>query len=367
MKRTNSILVLCPYPRGEAAGQRLKYEQYFTSWEREGFTIKVSEYMDHDLWEVLYERGHFFRKLLGIIKGHLRRLRDLFLIKRFDIVYIFQWTTPFGIGFYDFLVRALSKRIIFDVEDFVVLQKTTKDNPNPILRFIRSKKKTTYLIRNSDYVISSSPSLNKFCQEFNKNNLSSFISSSVDTDRFVPSCNYQNDHKIVIGWTGTFGSKLYLDQLREVFFELDKVCDFKLKFITNFDYKIPGLDLEVIRWNKKNEVRDLQSLDIGVYPLEDSQWVKGKSGLKAIQYMAFGIPTVASDLGINSEIISHEKNGLLVKNDRDWFEALKKLVEEPELRRSLGLAARKTAVEKYSLTAIESKYLDILKQTNSSD
>ena len=154
-----------------------------------------------------------------------------------------------------------------------------------------------------------------------------------------------------------------MDKLRDVFFELDKVCDFKLKFITNFDYEISGLDIEVIRWNKKNEVRDLQSLDIGVYPLEDSQWVKGKSGLKAIQYMAFGIPTVASDLGINSEIISHGKNGLLVKNDKDWFEALKKLVEEPELRKTLGLAARKKAVEKYSLSAIESEYLDILKST----
>lgn len=317
--------------------------------------------MDHDLWEVVYEKGYFFRKLLGIAKGHLRRFRDLFQVRRFDIVYIFQWTTPFGIGFYDFLIRTLSKKIIFDVEDFVALEKANGDNPNPILRFIRSKTKTMYLIKNSDYVISSSPSLNKFCKEFNKNNLSSFISSSVDTDRFIPANNYQNDHKMVIGWTGTFGSKPYLDQLREVFLQLHKVCDFKLKFITNFDYEIAGLDIEVIRWNKKNEVRDLQSLDIGVYPLEDSQWVKGKSGLKAIQYMAFGIPTVASDLGINSEIISHEKNGLLVKNDEDWFEALKKLVEEPEVRKTLGLAARKTAVEKYSLSAIESKYLDILK------
>jgi len=363
VKRTDNILVLCPYPKGEAAGQRLKYEQYFPSWEKEGFNVEVSEYMDKDLWEIVYEKGYFYRKLLGIVKGHLRRFRDLFLIRKFNIVYIFQWTTPFGIGLYDFLIRALSKKIIFDVEDFVVLQNTIEENPNPILRFIRSKKKTMYLIKNSDYVISSSPSLNTFCKNFNKNNLSSFISSSVDTDRFIPSNNYKNDHKVTIGWTGTFGSKSYLDKLRDVFFELDKVCDFKLKFITNFDYKISGLDIEVIKWNKKNEVRDLQSLDIGVYPLEDSQWVKGKSGLKAIQYMAFGIPTVASDLGINSEIISHGKNGLLVKNDKDWFEALKKLVEEPELRKTLGLAARKKAVEKYSLSAIESEYLDILKST----
>ena len=117
MKITSSVLVLSPYPRGKAAGQRLKYEQYFPSWEREGFTIKVSAYMDHDLWEVLYERGYFFRKLLGIAKGHLRRFRDLFLIRRFDIVYIFQWTTPFGIGFYDFLIRTLSKKIILKLKE----------------------------------------------------------------------------------------------------------------------------------------------------------------------------------------------------------------------------------------------------------
>lgn len=355
---------MCPYPEGQAAGQRLKYEQYFQSWEENGFDIKVSEYMDHDLWEIVYEKGYYLRKFLGVLKGHLRRYRDLFIIWRFDVVYIFQWTTPFGIGLYDFLIRLLSTKIIFDLEDFVVLKKGEEENPNPILKFIRSEKKTDFLIKNSDYIITSSPSLNDYCLNKNKEGMSSFISSSVNTNKFKPSNSYKNDHKIVIGWTGTFGSKPYLDLLKEIFIELDKVCDFKLKFITNFDYKIPGLDLEVIRWNKDSEVVDMQSLDIGVYPLEDSEWVKGKSGLKAIQYMAFGLPIVASNFGINPDLISHKVNGLLARNDDDWLNYLKKLVEDSELRRSLGGAARKLAVERYSLSAIESKYLDILKKTN---
>ncbi len=367
MKKVNKILVICPYPEDQAAGQRLKYEQYFRSWEENGFEIEVSEYMDQNLWEIVYEKGNYLRKCFGVLKGHLRRYRDLFLIWRFDVVYIFQWTTPFGIGLYDYLIRLLSKKIIYDLEDFVVLKKGEEENPNPLLKFIRSNRKTDFLIKNSDYIITSSPSLNDYCLNKNKKKKSSFISSSVDTNKFKPSNNYKNDHKIVIGWTGTFGSKPYLDLLREVFIELGKSYEFKLRFITNFDYQLPGLDLEVIRWSKESEVLDMQSLDIGVYPLEDSEWVKGKSGLKAIQYMAFGLPIVASNLGINPDLISHNINGLLASNNDEWLDHLKKLVEDSELRRDLGLAARKLAVDKYSLSAIESKYLDILKETNQNE
>ena len=148
--------------------------------------------------------------------------------------------------------------------------------------------------------------------------------------------------------------------MRDVFFELDKVCDFKLKFITNFDYEISGLDIEVIRWNKKNEVRDLQSLDIGVYPLEDSQWVKGKSGLKAIQYMALGIPTVASNVGNTREVIEHMIDGILVNSEHEWYDSFINLIDNIELRKILGINAKKKIMNKYNLDIISKKYLEIL-------
>ena len=237
-------------------------------------------------------------------------------------------------------------------------------NPNPLLKFFRSNSKTLFLIKKSDHVITSSPFLNDYCERENLKKSSTFISSSVNTDIFKPSNKYNNLDKVTIGWTGTFSSKPYLDLIKQVFINLSKECDFKLRIISNFEYEISGVDYEVIRWSKEKEIEDLQGIDIGVYPLEDSQWVLGKSGLKAIQYMAFGIPTVASNVGTSSQIIEHLKNGWLVDSEEEWYKALFTLINNPNLRRSLGEKAREKILKNYSVHAIKSQYLEILnKQT----
>ena len=117
------ILVLCPYPEGEAAGQRLKYEQYFNFWREAGYEVVVSSFMNQEMWKVLYKEGFLIKKILGVIKGNLIRTRDLFRLKEFDIVYIHQWTTPFGSVIYDWVLRSLAKKIVFDLEDFIFLDR----------------------------------------------------------------------------------------------------------------------------------------------------------------------------------------------------------------------------------------------------
>ena len=155
--------------------------------------------------------------------------------------------------------------------------------------------------------------------------------------------------------TLTCGTRACRDQK-----DLSKECDFKLRIISNFEYEIPEVDYEVIRWSKEKEIEDLQGIDIGVYPLEDSQWVLGKSGLKAIQYMAFGIPTVDSNEGTYSQIIEHLKNGWLVDSEEEWYKALFTLINNPNLRRSLGDKAREKILKNYSVHAIKSQYLELL-------
>ena len=153
---------------------------------------------------------------------------------------------------------------------------------------------------------------------------------------------------------------MYLDLLRDTFIELRKRCNFKLRIIGNFEYELEGIDLEVIQWTEESEVKDLQGIDIGLYPLVTDKWVRGKSGLKAIQYMAFGLPTVATNFGTTSNIISHFENGILVLSDDEWVDALELLIKDPGLRRKLGTAARESVVNNYSTTVIKKKYLMIL-------
>ena len=356
-----NILVLCPYPFQEAAGQRLKYEQYFSNWKEHGFSIELSPFMDQGLWKVIYEKGFYFKKAFGILKGYLVRIKDLFIIHKYDIIYIHQWTTPFGTKLYDIIARQLGAKVIYDLEDFVIYKEQLNESRNPILKHIRSNSKIKFWIKNADHVITSSPELNKYCVSMNRYGSATFISSSVDTSRFLPVNRYKNDHKIVIGWTGTFSSIKFLDLLKNVLLNLNSTHDFKLRVIANCDYQLPDVDVEVIKWTKNKEVEDLQGIDIGVYPLENSKWVLGKSGLKAIQYMAFGIPTVATSVGTSKTIINHMSNGWLATSEDEWLSALKTLIENPELRQSMGRLARETIVSTYSLEAVGSQYLEILK------
>jgi glycosyltransferase involved in cell wall biosynthesis len=360
VKPRKKILILCPFPEGVAAAQRLKYEQYLDDWRDDGFEITVSSFMDLSMWSVVYTRGNFIKKIFGTIRGYIRRIADIFRIANFDIVYVLMWVTPVGSSFFERLVRFFSKNLIFDIEDNVLMEKG--NDLNPLIKLLKSHEKTIYLIKTADYVITSSPFLNDYCLEINERKACVYITSSVDTDKFVPINHYANDHKITIGWTGTFSSKIYLDLLKNVFIELSKRCDFKLRIIGNFQYELPGIDLEVINWSSEREVVDLQVIDIGIYPLSQDQWVFGKSGLKAIQYMAFGLPTVATNIGNTPKIIRQHENGWLVNTDEEWIDALEALIKSADLRRKLGLEARKTVLENYSKHVVRSSYLSILKK-----
>ena len=357
MKR---ILVICPFPFNVAAGQRLKYEQYFDQWRESGYDITMSPFLDDETWKIVYKQGNYRAKVLGTLCGYLRRIRDLFGISHYDIVYVFLWVTPFGTFFYEGLCRLFAKKLIYDIEDNVLIEKSSV--VNPFIKILKSAGKTKYLIKKADHVITSSPLLNDYCLGLNDKKSCTFISSSVNTESFVPTNLYLNDHKVVIGWTGTFSSKEYLDLLRNVFIELSKRCDFHLRIIGNFEYDLPGIDLEVIQWNRDSEVEDMQQIDIGVYPLHMNEWVLGKSGLKAIQYMAFGLPTVATNVGTTPMIIEHLKNGWLVKTEDEWVDALEALVSDSNLRQKLGEAARETVLNKYSKNVIGNKYLSILSE-----
>lgn len=354
------LLVLCPYPEGVAAGQRLKYEQYFDDWRARGYEITVSPFMDDAMWRIVHQPGHLGAKILGAVRGMARRIRDLFRVRRHDGVYVFMWVTPFGTTLFERAVRMLAPRMIYDIEDNAAFKRASE--VNALSSFMRGKAKTMYLVRNADHVISSSPFLNDWCLQHNRVRRCTYVSSSVDTTRFVPVNRYANDGLLTIGWTGTFSSRPYLDLLRGVFQQLAQKRKFRLRVIGNFDYELPGVDLEVLRWSEATEVRDLQGIDIGVYPLPDDDWVTGKSGLKAIQYMAFALPTVATAVGTTPRIIRHMHNGMLVKTEQEWLDCLLLLLDDPGLRRRLGEAARETITAGHSVQAIRSQYAAILEE-----
>ena len=360
--RPIKMLVLCPYPHGVAAVQRFKFERFYDDWRAHGYDVTVSPFSSMALWRVLYSPGHYGTKIVETLRGYARRIRDLFRIRRYDVVFVHAWVTPFGTTLFERLTRALARNLIYDLEDNLLANASEKmeAHPNPFLRFFKGRGKPLFFVRKADRVITSTPFLNEEVLRLNERRSSTYIPPSVEADRFLPPPRNGEGALPTVGWTGTFSSRRYLDALRPVLQELAKRVPYKLKIIGNFDWELPGVDLTVVRWSAEREVEDLQSLDIGIYPLAMDVWDLGKGGLKAVQYMTVGAPPVASDFGMNPIIIRNGVSGFLVKTDEEWLTALETLIKDPELRRRMGEAGRETAASKFSTNVVAGQYRQLL-------
>ena len=138
------ILIICPYPEDVAPGQRLKYEQYIDVWEENGYSVKVSSFMNIKMWNIVYSKGNYVKKIYYTICGYSKRLYDLFIVRNYDIVYVFLWVTPLGTSFFERAFRILAKYVIYDIEDNILLKQ--KSVNNRIVDFLRGAGKILFLI-----------------------------------------------------------------------------------------------------------------------------------------------------------------------------------------------------------------------------
>ncbi len=353
------ILFICPYPLKVAAGQRLKFEPHFKNLTDAGYEISVHSFMHIKLWKIASLKGHSAQKIFWTLVGLLRRVFLLSSLRKFDCVYIFMNVFPFGPPILEKLYLKLSHKVIFDIEDDLLT-----DDPgsiNWIASILKSKKKSEYLIKYSDNVIASSPDLAKKCNAISRKNNAIFIPPTLEKNRFIPKKTSKNK-KIVVGWTGTFSSRSFLDEIIPQLEELYRKKDFKFMVIGNFQMENKNLDLDVIQWNEVNEIDQLQIFDIGLYPLPQNKWVSGKSGLKALQYMAMGIPAVCSAVGNVLNFIEHDKDGILIYNKHEWISSLGELIDNSEKRKNIGLNARNKFNKDFSQDTIFEKYLDLIKK-----
>ena len=298
MKR---LLVVCPHPENVAPGQRLKYEQYFDHWRANGYEVVISPFMTRRLQSIVYQPGRTLEKVFWVGWGYVRRIRDFLRLPFYDGAYIFLWVTPFGPPVFERLFAVAGRRFVYDIDDMVFLGHSS--DANRFIQVLKGRKKMIFLMRKADHVVVCTPYLEAFVQQHNSNTTD--ISSTIDTDRYVPVNPYSNTRRLTLGWSGSHSTARYLHLLDTVLRELAQEIDFRLMVIGDPSFTMEGVDVFAQEWRERTEVQDLQAIDIGLYPLPDQEWVLGKSGLKALQYMALGIPTVATGIGANSRIIDH--------------------------------------------------------------
>jgi glycosyltransferase involved in cell wall biosynthesis len=355
--KTKSILIVSPYPEGVAPGQRLKYEQYFDYLRSHGYEITVTSFVSSRLWSILYKKGRFPEKIFWTLLGFFKRLVWSAYVPFYDGIFVFHSVSLFGPALFERLYARLNPKMIYDIDDMIHLSHSSQ--ANSFTKWLKGSSRITYLMRRARHIITCTPALDKFARQFNHNTTD--ISSTINTDTYQPVNTYTTaaGTPITLGWSGSHSTEKYLSLLGDVLREVARQRNIRLLVIGSGNFTMPGVPVESIAWNRDSEVVDLQRIDIGLYPLPDDPWVYGKSGLKALQYMALGIPTIATGIGTNFRVIDHDRCGLLVKSDQEWIAALLLLIDHPEKRRSLGTAGRERIETYYSIKANQEVYLAI--------
>lgn len=288
--------------------------------------------------------------------GYLRRTYDLLRAPFYDAVFVTLWATPLGPPVYEWFLFLFNRKIIFDLDDMLFMNKFDHIKLNFFQR-LKGTKKPLMLMKHARYVIVCTPALEEIGLGLNKFKKVVDISSTFNTDRFVPVKEYQKRKVTTIGWTGTHTTLAYLQLLQPVLAEVAKRRKIKLLVIANKPYEMEGVPTEHVFWKEETEVTDLHRMEIGLYPIPANEWSLGKSSLKALTYMAIGIPVVATAYGTNFRIMQSGVQGYLAANDNEWIEALLHLIDNVQLRKEMGAAGRRTVEDLFSVKANFPKYL----------
>lgn len=354
------ILFLTPYPLNSAPSQRFRFEQYLPFFENENINYEVTAFLNEKTWRIFYKEGYTLQKIVGILKGILKRHLILFSLHQYDKLFIHREACLIGPAYFEWLyAKVFRKKIIFDFDDAIWIKDVSHVNKK--LSWLKFPNKTEKIITYATTVIAGNNYLAAYAKQFNKNVC--VIPTTIDTSYHYPHKTIKEEKKIRIGWTGTITTNNHLKLLFPVLAEIKKKYpQVELVMISNVPIKDEQLEIIYIKWDITKEIEDLSSFDIGIMPLPDDEWAKGKCGFKGLQYMALEIPTIMSPVGVNAEIIQDGENGFLATSETDWIEKLSRLIESEELREKIGRAGRNTVVDRYSIDANRERFLKILQK-----
>ena len=280
----------------------------------------------------------------------LKRPALFSLAKRFDVVFVQK--KLFRAWEWGFLTKGAG--MVYDFDDAVMLPGRDKYDPDQPQKNDREKRFAKALA-SAKVIIAGSDYLKGLTNEHATR--TRVIPTTVDTAAQPVKTGQTTPGRLVLGWIGTKGNLKYLEELSGVLARLSqRHPGLVLKMVCDGFIEPPGVAVEKKPWSLEDEAQDLVDFDIGLMPLRDDPWTRGKCGFKIIQYMAAGVPTVASPVSVNQEIIEHGQSGFLAGSEQEWEKSLERLIQDPELRARMGLAGRRRAEQEYDLRAMASRF-----------
>lgn len=346
------VLALTSYP-ADAAATRFRIAQYIAPLHERGIEIELKSFLDSKRFSSLYAPGGKFGKALSILPSTLQRLK-LLAPSEYDLLFVQREAMPFGPPFFEwFLSKLQDKPMVLDLDDATYIP---YESPSfgKLGSALKSFGKTDRLIDGAGMVVCG----NRYIADYveSRGGRATILPTTVDEKIFRPI--EKHPRKPILGWIGTHSTFPLLEKIFPILQELAKTNEFRLRVIGSGKHEIilPGVEVEVFDWNMEREPFDFADIDIGLYPLSvidnaPAEWIAGKSGFKAIQYLAVGIPFVMTPIGVCATIGRHGVTHFNADTDAGWLNTLQGLVTDFDKRKSMGAAGRELFLAEYNLSS----------------
>jgi glycosyltransferase involved in cell wall biosynthesis len=348
------IILLSRYSNLGASSRYRSY-QYLPFLLKDGIEVTSMPILDDTYLQAKYD--HQRTSPLNIAVSYTKRLISLFQIKKYNLVWIEYELFPSLPAWYETITGKKQPFYLVDYDDAIFHRYDR--HPNPIIRKLLGKKIDRVMASAAIVTVGNSYLAQRAIEAGAKR--VEIIPTVIDLDRYPVRSPHSNE-KFTIGWIGSPSTTKHFQLLESAFHSISQHREIKVVAIGASNIQMPGVDLNIIPWQEATEVQELQKLDVGVMPLMDEPWEKGKCGFKLIQYMAAGLPCIASPVGVNTEIIEDGVNGFLASTPEEWVSAFQTLMGNPDLRKQMGAAGRKKVEKEYCLQVTAPKLAKLLKE-----
>lgn len=337
------------------ASSRMRSFQYIPYLEKSGIGVIVKPLFNDQYLESLYSGRTSF---LSVFSAYINRFFVLFTLYKYDKVVIEKELFPYLPAWPEWLMNKFGINYIVDYDDAIFHNYDM--HSNPIIRKILGDK-IDQVMKNSDFVIAGNSYLAKRAESAGSNSVL-ILPTVIDLERYIVKTHI-NKSSIVIGWIGTKSTfEKHLLPCKDWIQKAIKKYKVEFHVVGITQDMGLGNGVSYIPWTEETEVSSILNFDIGIMPLQDSVWEKGKCAYKLIQYMACSLPVIASPIGMNKEVVKNDINGLLAENEKEWLNSIGKLVENAQLRSDYGLNGRELVERKYCIQVTNEKLFQTIKR-----
>jgi glycosyltransferase involved in cell wall biosynthesis len=346
--------MLLPRYDRQGASSRLRSYQFIPLLKSNGVEVRPYPLLPNEYLTGLYQRGR--RGFYHAFRGYLRRLQVLLGNRDFDLLWVEKEFFPWLPLLFEQCLIPNDRPLLLDYDDAIFHNYDL--NKNPIVRGLL-RGKIDGLMSQASAVTTGNSYLAQRAQRAGARRIE-HLPTVVDLSRYVHRVTHRPS-RCNVGWIGTPQTASYLHLVQPTLSKLSRSHAVRAVLIGPGAIKL-GVPAEIHSWFEDTEVTKLEAIDIGIMPLPDEPWERGKCGYKLIQYMAAGIPVIASPVGVNVDIVREGVNGFLAATPEEWERALSALALDPELRTKMGAAGRAMVEERYSVLTVGSKLTRIIRE-----